>query len=324
MQKLLFFTLILISINLNAKTYYIKSTGNNNNTGLSDAQAWATVTKINGTYFKAGDSILFNRGDIWREQLTIPSSGTFEKLIVFSAYGVGNDPILSPAILVKLWSVDTENYYYKSGYKVSPLTVSRNGQLLEEFDKKSDLATNKSGWYYDPTYDRVYLGKDPTSDNIEINVDILYAITTNGKDYLYFDNLDIRGAWTGFHVAENSNDIFFSCKIRNVGNGFECSSYSTGNIEINGATIEYTYDKGVAMTVDKGEGYSIKNCIIRYCGVYCETLPIYIPSAIYARTNKTLIENNIFPIMPWHMEKILLLTIGDILVMAYILRVVLL
>ena len=72
-----------ITIKSYSKNYYVKSTGDDNNTGLSDAQAWATIAKVNASSFLPGDTILFNKGDTWRETLTVPSSGSTGPILYF-------------------------------------------------------------------------------------------------------------------------------------------------------------------------------------------------------------------------------------------------
>jgi hypothetical protein len=64
--------------------------GSNANSGLSPATAWKTIAKVNASSFAAGDRILLKRGQVWRERLTVPSSGTAGWPIVFGAYGTGD------------------------------------------------------------------------------------------------------------------------------------------------------------------------------------------------------------------------------------------
>jgi len=85
-------------------TYYVKNGGSDAASGLSDALAWETIAKVNGSSFNAGDSILFKRDSTWREQLTVPSSGSAGLPITFGAYGTGADPIISGADLVTGWT----------------------------------------------------------------------------------------------------------------------------------------------------------------------------------------------------------------------------
>ena len=58
-------------------TYYVdKTTGNDSDTGLTEELAWETINKVNISSFNPSDTIKFKKGEIWREQLTIPSSGS--------------------------------------------------------------------------------------------------------------------------------------------------------------------------------------------------------------------------------------------------------
>jgi parallel beta-helix repeat protein len=67
--------------------------------------AWDAVADVNGASFSPGDSILFKRGCTWREQLTVPSSGSAGLPITFGAYGTGAKPIISGADLVTTWAL---------------------------------------------------------------------------------------------------------------------------------------------------------------------------------------------------------------------------
>lgn len=88
-------------------TYYVKNGGDDAKDGLSDANAWETIAKVNGSSFNAGDSVLFKRGSLWREQLTVPSSGSSGNPITFGAYGSGADPIINGADLITGWTTDS-------------------------------------------------------------------------------------------------------------------------------------------------------------------------------------------------------------------------
>jgi hypothetical protein len=70
--------------------YYVDCNANGDaGSGLTTAAdvAWKTIAKVNGSSFSPGDSILFNKGCTWREQLTVPSSGSAGSPITFGAYG---------------------------------------------------------------------------------------------------------------------------------------------------------------------------------------------------------------------------------------------
>jgi hypothetical protein len=74
-------------------TYYVKNAGDDSKDGLSDANAWETISKVNASSFSANDVIQFNRGDTWHEKLTPPSSGSIGNHIHFTAYGSSALPL---------------------------------------------------------------------------------------------------------------------------------------------------------------------------------------------------------------------------------------
>jgi len=75
--------------------YYVDATfGDNDNTGLSPAQAWRSIAKVNSSTFEPGNQILFKRGETWSERLIPPSSGSAAGYITFSSYGSGAAPII--------------------------------------------------------------------------------------------------------------------------------------------------------------------------------------------------------------------------------------
>jgi parallel beta-helix repeat protein len=75
------------------RRYFVDATsGNDSNSGLTSAVPWKTLSKVNGATFAAGNKVLFKRGETWREQLTVPSSGSAGNPITFGAYGSGGSP----------------------------------------------------------------------------------------------------------------------------------------------------------------------------------------------------------------------------------------
>jgi hypothetical protein len=99
------FVAVLIFIGMAAQgeatTYYVNATsGNDSNSGWSSGTPWKTISKVNSSSFQPGDSILFKRGELWREQLIPPSSGSASSVITFGTYSTGVNPVISGANVV--------------------------------------------------------------------------------------------------------------------------------------------------------------------------------------------------------------------------------
>lgn len=80
-----------------AETYYVSHSGKDGNTGTSPALAWATIDKLNTTYFQPGDTILLEGGSLFEGGILVKPNrgGTAQEPIVFSSYGLGRATISS-------------------------------------------------------------------------------------------------------------------------------------------------------------------------------------------------------------------------------------
>lgn len=104
----------MVSTGFAQTTYYIASTGNDTNNGLSVATPFRSLSRINAINLKAGDAVLFRRGDVFRGKLEIRQSGTAEKPIRFDAYGNGDAPVLAGSLPVSNWTQTGTNRWQAS------------------------------------------------------------------------------------------------------------------------------------------------------------------------------------------------------------------
>lgn len=86
---------LFLSNSVLATNYYISSSGNDNNSGKSVSSPWQTLDKLDSVIFKAGDTILFKRGDKWLGRFKVTESGNSDNPIRFTSYGNGALPKLS-------------------------------------------------------------------------------------------------------------------------------------------------------------------------------------------------------------------------------------
>ena len=68
-------TLDVLATNWGTAYYVDQVAGSDSNSGTSPSTAWKTVGRVNQASFAPGDRILFKRGGIWHEQLTISAAG---------------------------------------------------------------------------------------------------------------------------------------------------------------------------------------------------------------------------------------------------------
>lgn len=111
--------------------YYISNQGNDNENGTSPSNAWQSISKANSmmNVFDPGDSIYFERGSEFYEQLNITASGTANALIVFSDYGYGNKPVINGLLQTNSWELYNNNIYALH-VTSKPNYVFQNGQRL--------------------------------------------------------------------------------------------------------------------------------------------------------------------------------------------------
>ena len=76
-------------------TYFVDcASGNDNNSGRSQADAWKTLSRANRANLQPGDHMLFKRGCAWIGPLEAKWHGTATHPILIGAYGSGTLPII--------------------------------------------------------------------------------------------------------------------------------------------------------------------------------------------------------------------------------------
>ncbi|MEE8384477.1 MAG: DNRLRE domain-containing protein, partial [Dehalococcoidia bacterium] len=76
--------------------YYVDSaSGNDANSGTSEADAWRTLDRASTASLRPGERLLLKRGEVFAGTLTISSSGTRDAPVVISSYGSGTPPTIT-------------------------------------------------------------------------------------------------------------------------------------------------------------------------------------------------------------------------------------
>jgi hypothetical protein len=74
--------------------YYVSDAGDDSNAGTSVEAPWKSISKINDTVLKPGDTVSLRRGDIWNGGIVVDESGTARAAITVNSYGSGSLPMI--------------------------------------------------------------------------------------------------------------------------------------------------------------------------------------------------------------------------------------
>jgi parallel beta-helix repeat protein len=271
MRKILLATLLLLffAVDAFATVYYVKPDGNDSASGLSDAQAWRSISKVNSYSFATGDDVYFKCGGTWKEKLYVSTGGSSSNARVIGAYymnnGVetvgisGNRPVIDgnwtlPGEYGKLIEVAAD---YVTVYGIEVRNTGPENVMgpvgIEFYNAKSGVVRNCL------VHDMTDLGIifESGSDNALIENNEVYE-TQKSK----LDGINSSGNYgSAIQIRGSTN-----CVIRNNyvhGTGGEGISPIWGN---DGITIEYN------TVVDGGTSgiytHSSRNITIRYNLVY--------------------------------------------------------
>lgn len=223
-------------------TYFVKNGGNDGLDGRSDANAWATIAKVNAVTLYPGDTVLFKRGDTWQEQVSlVPQSGSSSGYVIYSAYGEGNKPRILGSKQenssgdwvntgTNLWR-NADAYFVNSQGGVGNLIFNNEAIIGHKVYSSGDLDT-QGKFYYDLSNQHLTLYS--TTNPASYYSDIKCALGKDavrlwsGQDYVIIESLEF--AYWGAHGISagggNSNIIIRDCSFKYIGGGdFDGGSY---------------------------------------------------------------------------------------------------
>ncbi len=174
-----------------AEAYYVSNSGKDSNAGTTPETAWQTINKVNKFNFSPGDRILFKRGDEWREQLTIPSSGRSGNPIVFDAYGSGARPIINGSNLVTNWKQVNNSQVWQSSLS-DPKIVLFDNKLGNERLTMGALDTD-GDWFWTGEVLSIFSEKDPSTRKIEAGARDYGIVDGNDETNIHIQNIEVKG-----------------------------------------------------------------------------------------------------------------------------------
>jgi hypothetical protein len=291
--------LLFATLCAQAATYYVSPSGNDANSGTSQAQAWRTIARVQQQMnsLQPGDQVLFQRGGIYPGRLDISKSGTSSAPLVFGAYGSGTRPIISGGEPVTNW-VQHQGNIWRAPFTTAPKYVLVNNQpmtharypnhgwLRNEQGSASSISSMSLGQpagYWNGatvvvrTTNYSYERSTVTSSNTgSIQFDPIYVNLQN-DDWGFFlsgklSELDMPGEW--YHDAatgqlylwapDNANpntlSILASIYDKGVVPGWQKAHMRIENLIIQGQTAQ-------GISTEVSNNVVVNNCLVRHCYV---------------------------------------------------------
>jgi hypothetical protein len=247
--------------------YYVSSsTGSDLNNGLSPSTPFKTVAKVNGLPLKAGDTVRFKCGDVWRREYLSARSGNATYNITYTSYGTGSKPLLLGSIsksAVSDWKAVGTNLWecsVPSGLDAGNIILD-NSKCAHRVDSSSSLSNRypdsaNGNWWYDVSNNRIrmYIGGNPASlySSVEIAAGA-HLVTLNSRSYITFDGIQLRyGGRHGFSI-ESCDHI----TLRNLDLAFIGGTYQKS-----GSTLRY--GNGIEFWANNHD-HLVENCSIQEC-----------------------------------------------------------
>jgi len=261
----------LAKISHAATIYYVDATGGNNaNDGISESSPWKTIAKVNSMSFNPGDTILFKRGETWRETLIIPSSGTSGHPITFGSYGIGAKPLILGSTQITNWEQSGTNIW-RATLAVQPAQiwfVNTNGTVKWNWEKATSAeCISEYDWTWSSGYLIVNAPDDPDTRYKSIEADARkWCVKGKGSwgdynnDWIIVQDLECRYAsdisvptalpiGIGFYTG--SNNIIQRCSVSYIG-------------KLNGYT-PVNENKGMCISF-RGNNNIAQNNVVHDCG----------------------------------------------------------
>ncbi len=239
--------------NREGEKFYVSATGDDNNDGTSPAKAWKTIDKVNQSFYqgviKSKDSVLFNRGDIFRGNLDVTVND-----ILLGSYG--DDNLSKPEILVSPFDGAKVGEWTKVDTNIWKYTIDG------ETPFKDDLGVI---WFYskDGTYN--YGQKIVTPESFdETNLDIK---TLLDSDLEFYQTGHPYSSWARaeeIYVYSETNpaERFARIEFTIAKSGIRLWNFT--DLTVDNLTIKYAGVHGIAAgTV---ANLKVTNCEFGYIG----------------------------------------------------------
>jgi len=264
-------------------TYYVDCNADPGGDGTTQATtgancAWDAIADVNGASFSGDDNVLFNKDCTWREQLTVPSSGTSGHPITFGAYGSGDKPIINGSTVMSGFETAGSGVW-QIACTTEPHIVFFDGIVGTKVGSTGAVDAEYK-WFWNSNVLYVYGGddgtKDPDTYYTEVEAgSLVHPVGIYDKNYVTIN---------GIHVTKSNNDTFVSGAVHIAGD-------SVG-IQILNCTIDYSYMHNIFVIANPDE--TVSEILIQgNTLVFSGGTSIYIGNGTGDLSNVTISKNDI-------------------------------
>lgn len=201
------------AISLASTTYYVSNSGSDSSNGTTQSTPFANApgtaqcaSTCAGVTLHPGDTVLFQRGGVWRDTLTPAVNGTSLNYINYAAYGTGLiNPIITGSNLGSSWTFVNPSYSTAAFASGAPGNVIVDGKVRLTKVATSCPSTLTAGqWCYSSTTLFVRLAGDSNPSGHTIEGTVRSFAVNNTKAFLSFSNLTFYATSNvGYYDDEN-------------------------------------------------------------------------------------------------------------------------
>ena len=238
------------------RRFYVANAGSDFNDGLSPAAPWQTIAHVVDADLLPGDSVLFKRGDVWRENLYVDDSGSPEQWITYSAYGTGPKPRILGSEAATGWTNVTGSIWmadgafdnlYGGGYDYAEVFFEEQDGSFSwghqrSYDAGFSAMMQERDWCWNNDRIYVYCVTNPAVAYIGVEVPQRsncirfpsisgsYVTPDDVPHHIAFDNLQVmfsqrQGIYSGYNEAPIGGFRFTHCHIGCIGIKGGASAY---------------------------------------------------------------------------------------------------
>ena len=227
-----------------AAVYYVSNAGSDNNDGKSPQTSWRTIARVNAGPFVPGDTILFKRGDCWREQL-IPHSGNETGHIRYGAYGSGDKPLLLGSVeknFPKDWRSEGGNVWVTIDNlprDVGNIIFDNESSCGVKVWNESDMNVQGKYWYDEEKHLlKLYSSENPALYYCDVECALRrHIILQSSRSYVIYENLVAKyGGAHGIAGGNTHHIIVRDCDFSHIGGG---DQYGGGRTVRYGNGVEF-------------------------------------------------------------------------------------